>query len=491
MNIWKRAWISILRRKVSSIVLLLIVFLLANVMLTTLTVTTSIKSTKQTVLKQYPPVATVEYNYESEKRDEKQRLTVEKAKQLYDETRDIVKVFDYSLNYYLNTNDGFKQSHIEGFDEENSMGVSEGSLMVCGTQLKTTSLVENGMAKMISGKGFSDSDINQGAPKIIITKQLAETNDLEVGSKVLLNRVLTEINKDNVSGEISSNHFFKEELEFEVVGIIEINEIENFIKTKELRNSLIGYSTLAMQADTIFIPNNYIYPLLEDDYTRVKEQSPQTYKSFYGEKRNQARPTYVLKDMNDLETFTQKAWKIYDKDSFAIQSAAREYEMMSKPMESMQNLLDLVFKITVGAGVLILSLVLCIFMYLRQKEMGVYLALGEKYKNIIGQLLIETLIIAFVGATLAIFTSMIFSEMLADNTMKSLLEPIDSLKGGMTYAGQINYGLTPELILQQYQGGFSLLALLLFYGTMSVTIVVSQLFTMLYLLRLNPKKILM
>ncbi|MFV0381559.1 MAG: ABC transporter permease, partial [Breznakia sp.] len=41
-------------------------------------------------------------------------------------------------------------------------------------------------------------------------------------------------------------------------------------------------------------------------------------------------------------------------------------------------------------------------MYLRQKEMGIFLALGEKRKNIIIQLLIETLMIAFIGTMLAI-----------------------------------------------------------------------------------------
>ncbi|MFV0381562.1 MAG: hypothetical protein ACK5KR_05020 [Breznakia sp.] len=66
MKIFKRAWISITRRKNNSLILLFIVFLLANVLLTTLALTTSLKETEKSVLKQFPPSVSIEFNYENE-----------------------------------------------------------------------------------------------------------------------------------------------------------------------------------------------------------------------------------------------------------------------------------------------------------------------------------------------------------------------------------------------------------------------------------------
>ena len=65
-------------------------------------------------------------------------------------------------------------------------------------------------------------------------------------------------------------------------------------------------------------------------------------------------------------------------------------------------------------------------MYLRQKEMGIYLALGEKKSKIIGQLLLESLVVCIVGASLAILTSMVFSNMLADSALQAMLTPVET-----------------------------------------------------------------
>lgn len=491
MNIWKRAWISILRRRASSFVLLLIVFVLANVLLTTLTVTSSMKSTRETVLKQYPPVVKVSEIEDLGEPKKAGVLTLDKAKSLYDKTRDIVKSFDYKLNYSLNYEGRYVAPQIEGIDSE--YATSMFVLNISGTQLNTPTFVQENVAKIISGNGFSDVDINEGKPKIMVSKQWAQTNNLEVGSMITLDRTLTSLQTNEETNVTTANRFFEEPLEFEIVGIVEYKEIEEFSKKndKNTKNIHRIENNLISKAMMAFIPNNYIMPLIQDDLHRVKEESPDNYESYYGTRKNAVYPTYTLKDMKDLDAFLKAAEEVYDKDSFSFHSAAKEYEILAKPMNSMENLLDIIFKITVVMSVVVLSLILCIFVYLRQKEMGVYLALGEKHKNIIGQLLIETIIVSIVGATLAILTSMFFSEMLASNTMQSLLETTTKIPDGLFSPFDMSYHLSPEIISQQYQGGFTVVSLLVFYGVMLVTILTSQIVTVFYLLRLNPKKILM
>lgn len=490
MKLWKRAWISITRRKLNSLVLLLIVFILANVLLTTLTVTTSLKNTKEMVLKQFPPIVTVEYNVDNFDANTTPKLSAEMAEAVYSKTQEIIKSYDYTLTLSLKKNVNTKFSYLPGFEEVmgNLMSTSD-SLPFSGTQRSATNLVTKGEAKLIRGKGFTDADIKEGKPKAIISKQFAETNQLDVGSTMPVSRILYEFVG---GGGAQGDPYFSEELELEIVGIIEIKEIEEFIKSpstdpKTLHND---FGQIQMLADKIFVPNNYANPILKDNAARMREKQPDK-EGLPGSSFN-VNPEFILKDIKDLDTFLAEAKTVYNEKDFTIVSAASEYEVIATPLNSMGDLLDMIFKITVVSSIVILTLVLYIFMHLRQKEMGIFLALGERRVKIISQLLMETLIVALIGATLAIFTSMIFSNMLTDNTVSTLLTPTKELSATIESINyNSNYGLTPEGISQQVQGGLSMVTFVIFYCTMAITIFIAQIATVLYLLRLNPKKILM
>lgn len=489
MNIWKRAWVSITRRKVNSMVLLLIVFILANVLLTTLTVTTSLKNTKQMMLEQFAPSVTVGYseNYDS---IEGQKLTAEMADSLYDKTQDILKSYDYSLSMHMERNIDIKNPDIR-LDEEMEEITKNvlANIMLKGTQLPSTNLVAKDEAKLISGTGFSDIDIKEGKPKAIVSKQFAEANGFVVGSKFPISRILYSFNKEEKK---FGDPFFSEDLELEIVGIMEVTMVDEFIKKQvadptDDPNKVIS---ILIIASTIYVPNSFISPLIKDNMVQAQEYYQEEKIDVPGVSQNTSvYPEFILKDMKYLNDFETEAKKIYNEKDFTITSAASQYEIVAAPLNSMENLLDIVFIITIIASIAVLTLVLHIFMYLRQKEMGVFLALGERHVNIIGQVLIETLIVALIGATLAIFTSIIFSNILSDNTIQSLLTSSNEMTN-ITYMSASS-GLTPEAISEHVQGGFGFTTFLIFYITMIITIFISQVATILYLLRLNPKKILM
>lgn len=496
MKIFKRAWISIIRRKANSLVLLLIVFLLANILLTTLSVTTSLKETQKTVLKQFPPIVNIDINYDND--DENWKLpnpTADMAEKLYAETSDIVKSYDYSLVLGLYKNSSIKSPTISTSDEINEMlkAAELNILTIYGSQLSQPSLVLKNEGKLINGKGFSESDIKEGKPKIIVTKQFADSNGLEVGSFISLERKLFKSEDYSGAGLPENSPYFSETIDLEVTGIIEINSVEKYIKQQEIKpdNDVTKANEIQQIANTVYSTNSFLNPLVKDNVSRSLEADPDQDEESLGFKQPTiVTPEYILKDMNDLDKFTKTAENIYNKNDYTIISAAKEYEVIAKPLKATEDLLDLVFKITVVASIVILSLVLCIFMYLRQKEMGIFLALGEKRKKIILQLLIETLIITLIGTTLAIFSSIIFSNILSQNTINSLLAP-SNISTNVSTTFNSDYGLTPEFISNQYQGGFSIITILFFYLVMILTTIISQIATALYLLRLNPKKILM
>ena len=487
MNILRRAWISITRRKSNSIAMFLLVFTLANVLLITLTVNNSIKNTKEVVLNQFPPVVDIDYNHENY--DAKTPdLTLDKVETLYDISKDIVRSYDYALNTTIYKTENTKHSYIS--DNMDSLNEIEVLIYAEGTQLSSTSLVEREEAKLIDGKGFSEDDIINGSAKVIVSKQFAEANALDVGTFMSLDD--TRYDSYVVGGGefVQGELVFSEAIELEVVGIIEIKEIEDFLKEQSTKESkdLAKTNEIQRLADQVYTPNNFIEPIIEaKEELRFARFTEKEKGSEYSQFDN-ISPEFILKDMKYLDEFTKYAKAEYNEKDFTISSAASEYETVAKPLNSMSSLLDLVFKITIVSSILIITLTLILFMYFRKQEMGILLALGEKHEKIFMQLLIETLLIAIVATTLAIFTSIIFSNMLMEDTINSLMNadvsniyiPYDS-----------GFGLDAETIAQQYQGGFGIMTIVVFYTTIIATIIISQLATMLYLIRLNPKKILM
>lgn len=510
MGVLKRAWISVLQRKVNSIILLVIVFILANVLLTTLSVNSSIKSTKDSVLSQLSPTVTVDYNQKLWEKEEVKipPLNAKMATKLYNNTKDIVKTFDYSQSSGLTTPAGFKEPEIlteeqlkklqGGVGSNTSLSGNGITISLIGTQLSVKP-VEAGDGKLLNGKGFSKSDIDKGEFKLLITKQFAETNGLDVGSKVVLtSEIFNSKDFENMTMESQMVKPAKTlDYEFEVSGIIELTKLEDFLKkaqTGDLSKMTDEYFQVAWLSSQVYVPNVAITKINDDTNAANKEINPEQVEEQEAAGYNfndYVQPQYILKDMKYLNEFKDKALEVFSEEKYSIASASDSYDIAAKPLKTMGSLLDTIFLVTVIASIVILALVLCIFMYLRQKEMGIFLALGERKTKIIGQLLSETLIVALIGATLAIFTSIIFSNMLADNAMQALLAPADDMMNGAISLGSTSTTITPEMISQQYSGGFAVSTILIFYGTMFATIVVAQFITVLYLLRLSPKKILM
>ena len=63
MNIFQRALTSITRRKLKSLILLLIVIILGNIILSTLLIVQSVDGTRQSILRELPPVVSLEIDY--------------------------------------------------------------------------------------------------------------------------------------------------------------------------------------------------------------------------------------------------------------------------------------------------------------------------------------------------------------------------------------------------------------------------------------------
>lgn len=490
MKYYQRALLSLKRKKGNAIILLLIVFVLANVLLTTLAITHSINKTKSSVLGQFKPTVSLVIDYEKIPMDlsvdQYPTITPELVEKIAQANADLIESYDYE-RFLMGENHDLQQVYLPGND---SSGVSLSESMsqyghyftMTGTQTQFSRSVALQEAEKKSGDGFSALDHEQGANKVLISSDFADLNNLEIGSIISMSFSIYDYNQILDDGNPKTVATFSEELI--VTGIIDYKLSEQFAAFVDKEVDFSRWYSAQMNLNNLIVPNSFI--------DRVNTHMNELYIAAgydlaeLGITSESVSPTFILKSQNDISSFIENSQAITESEYFKFVTAQDQYDLVARPLTSMANLLDVVYIITIVASVLILCLVLSIFIYFRQKELGIYLALGERKSRIIGQLLIETILVAFIAATLAIFSSMIFSSLLSESLLASFL----SVDPSTIY----DYGITPfnpEMISSYYDSAFSVGLILWFYIVLLLTVVFAQMLTVVYLLRLDPKKILM
>lgn len=492
MNFIKRGFISATRQKGKSIILGVITLLLAVVMITTLLMDQSTNAAKNAVIKTLPPIVELGYNDNlfSNKQpsqeeyqkliDEHIPLTPKKVDEIYNATSDLVDYYDYSSYASVSLHKSLKRVSLTqssyGDMGANSDYTTYASLI--GSRLSDFIEYRNNIVTLKEGRLLTDEEIKSGAPSVLVPVEFAELNNLRVGDKISMMAKLQDPNNPEESA-------YEQLYEFEIVGLIDMkrptqDEIdkfsenmwiyENFANTLRSSNTAVDEIAIAMMEAQKAIPE-YSNGGMNFEYEVSIVQ-------------------FSLKNATDSQKFVELAKTVYDTPMRKYLTQQDQVNRIAGPISQTQNLVRMVFLGTVGASVLILSLVLTLFVRDRKKEIGIYLALGEKKSKISGQLIVESLAIAIVAATIAIVFGYFLGGVLSNSMIQKALEQ-SSMMGMGGYMGSSTSNIDINSIVDNYKIGLDVMSILVFYFTIIATVVVAQAATALYILRFDPKKIMM
>ncbi|GAA4076861.1 FtsX-like permease family protein [Amphibacillus indicireducens] len=155
----------------------------------------------------------------------------------------------------------------------------------------------------------------------------------------------------------------------------------------------------------------------------------------------------------------------------------------------MSTLSRYVLMAAIFATILIAGLVVLLFLRDRKHELGIYLSLGEKRSRVIGQILIEVMVVAFVGVTLSLFSGNFIAGQISHTLIKTDetadFEQVDYINKDLTS------DLTVDDVIGLYEVKLNANYILVFYSVGLATIFISTLLPLIYIVRLNPKQILM
>lgn len=403
-NMLERSWLSTIRKPSRTIILVVIMFVMANMMLATIAIKSavneSIKYAKESLggevylqadMEALREKAMAGMDTSSGSSGTGQRVQIERPTITLDMAKEIanseyVKDYTYSINASANaesydlieTEDSAMREQIrEGMGGGGFPGGSGGDGGTFEFSMGDTSIVginsfafisdvEAGNMKLADGEIFDESTENG----VMISVDLAEENDLSVGD------------------EMTFTTMDDEEITLKIVGTFD--------------NSTDNYD-----------PNTI--------YTNVE-----TAAEFSGGSEDLGLQSvkYYLVNAEDKDAFVAEALEKYPtlkEDGSTLDIDTSAYDQMVGPIESVGGFATTILWVVIIASIVIITLIVTINVKDRRYEMGVLMSLGATKRNILGQVLIELVIVATVGFALAVPTGTVVAKVMGSGLLDSQL----------------------------------------------------------------------
>lgn len=240
--------------------------------------------------------------------------------------------------------------------------------------------------------------------KILISKALAEQNNLAVGDKITLTHAKLG-SDDGVYTDL-----MKEKSAYETVEIKGIYDIKNASD-----NAL---NPTAKKAENLIFSDSQLLINLQEQEQGVYEGEI----SFFI-----ADPLYLDKMVSEIKWIDSIAW-----NNHIINANDFKYSEIAEQFQSMQKVVVALLAVAAVLGFLVLMLILIFRIRGRMQEAGILLAVGKSKQQIIGQFLIEAMILLWIGFLVAIIiflpladtlNSFLFDSITQSTIHKNYLQP--------------------------------------------------------------------
>lgn len=495
MSLWKRVWASITRRKSKSLLLFLVIFILGNVIAGAIAIDESVNQTEKTIKSKLGAEATFELDYPTLWADQKENPEV------FDALKDVpletiqkigkseyVSYYDYNLVMY------FESEKLKEYDTDKREKSEEESTLPSSIYLKGVHFGElldtkEKRIELIEGRTLTTEEVEQGKKVVVVSKEWAETNHFSLGDKIILDNIIYDYTEN---GEQSTEPIVTQELAVEIVGLFSPVIVEH--KEPDVKSDL-DYSRDYRDYlifNTMYLPNKVTSDLTLNYFQQWAKARPDIFTDENDIKRESKifSPTYVLKSAEMAEDFKTDNQRLLP-EYYEILTANDQYQAIAGSLNSMKKMANSILLVAISAAIFILTLVILLFLRDRKHEMGIYLSMGETHRKIITQITMEVLLLAAAAISLSVITGNFLASELSE-TLVTLNTPkvVTSMES-----------FTPEFIAtsrvsetdinSSFKVNLTIDYILIFYIVGLGTSILATLLPVMYLLRLNPKKILM
>ncbi|SDZ48776.1 putative ABC transport system permease protein [Evansella caseinilytica] len=504
MNFFKRGMLSITRKKGKSLILLAVIFVLGNLISGAISIQQATGNAESAVKEKLGTAAVIELDHEafdevwSTLSDaERQKFTMDNLKpELIKQIGELsyVKYYDFNFTDMLGSK---TLQYYHGEDMEDAvMSYSDGDGMehfsFKGINYAPVLDFEEQKGKLVDGRVFNPEEVENGSTVAIISKKLAEQNNLHVGDTFVMTNQVEYYDEKKQEEQIVESR----DLVLEIIGLFEPQTLKENDDSEEDKNNGGMYDFMDIEyQNTIYVPNDVLLSeskFWQDAYMEALRENEPEYAALMEQEDDQFinyTPIYVLNSPEDMEAFEEEVTPLLP-DYYTVRKATDHYDSISAPVESMSKLSNYVLIASIAATVLIIGLVVLLFLRDRKRELGIYLSLGERRGRVVGQILIEVIVIAIIGITLSLFSGNYLAQGVSDTMINAENSQSDD-DYFMYYGDPLQSDLTVDDVVAAYEVKLDSSYILLFYAVGLATILVSTIIPLIYIVRLNPRKIMM
>ncbi|CAM3271122.1 ABC transporter permease [Vagococcus fessus] len=509
MNYFKRAIASVTRKKGKSLILFAVIFILGNVIAGAISIQQATQNVEKNIKKQLGGTATVGINSkefekfwnehpDDEKGPGNKELTLDKIKEIG--SLPYVKYYDYNITGGAQTKELKMYQKHEEEEMQSQDGLTE-FFSYKGVNYPKVMDIEEKKVELTDGRVFTEEEIASGKPVAIISKQMAKKNNLKVGDKLVVDSSSPNyMDSEAMDDEKNKPELFTQKQVFDIIGLFSpiVNDKKEKKRNDVAENMVENLYNLIYAPNDVIKKNNKAFE--EGMYKKFPSYKKEMEEILKGEQPSEPlTPYFVLKTPEDAEAFKQDATALLpDKYSKLIMSTD-QYDSIAGPVKNMSKIAKYVIYVSVGATLLIISLVVLLFLRDRKHELGIYISLGEKRTKVIGQIVIEVVMIAFVAITLSVFTGNVLAKNVSGSLISTQMKAQEDKNNDMGMMNEDDWELA-ELtgnsvdatdVKESYEVSLSAKYIGVFYVVGLLTVLLSTVIPLIYILRLNPKKIMM
>lgn len=491
MNYWKRARNSIFRTKGKSLILFAVIFVLGNVIAGAIAIQQSTTNVEKKMKQQLGATVSAEpdlnellkqtENGDSQSMTQAQSLKEETIKKIG--ASPYVKDYDYSYLAYLNVNK-FK---IYEMKQQGNMEVSSPykTMILKGSNSTEPMDFKNKKIKLVDGRMLTKEELKGKKPMALISKKVADENGLSVGDQMVLDTVTLQPKDDGtMDSQDSTEHAVK------IVGLFEPIKLEK--KKKEGQNGQDALNQQITETDmynTAFVSNGLAREINKIEMSNMSSDLKDNLVE-------EVSPIFTLKSPEDVAAFKAEIKPLLPEGYKAVASTD-EFDKVGASVKRLSKISGYVVILAVLASLLIISLVVVLFMKDRRHEWGIYLSLGEHRKNIMKQVIAELLVISIAALLISLVSGnvlgkMVSESLIAGDTMDEVAQNVGSQVVSMGGATSVlGSSLSNEDVMNNYEVRFSMTYIVTFMIAGIGTILSAAILPLSYVMRLNPKKIMM
>jgi len=498
-----RAFVSIFRNFGKTILLLLIVFALGCVISGAIAVSQAVRNTDANISAALPPIVTVDIDnqelddYVNRTGDWPADLDMNLSHDLLSQIGELpyVERFDYSIQSSLISNqvEVYIPEGVSPEEVSSHMGSYE-HFRLRGMQSTDPIDISEGIIEIAQGRMFTEAELANFTTVAIVSENFARANNLGIGSTLTLESVewdwrgISEVDENFYTEE---NIFASRSYDIEIVGIftrlLEIDTGDSWMDNwanAEVENTFYVPNTFAREV-SIWQNEQHLEMNPDDEWLEGVEPEDMVW----------AQNIFVLYDSGDIPAF-REAVDVMTPDFFTVIDAASQSSGdITAAMDTLSQQTNIIVVGAAIAAVLILSLLITLFIRERKREIGVYLALGERKGVVVLQVMTEVLIVALVAIALSLFAGNLIAGGISESMLRDNLAA-QSADQGMSFGNALDMmGLTADVsteeVLASYNVSLDATTILIFLAVGVGTVVVATIIPLLYILRLNPRKIMM